>query len=683
MSPGRWWIALALLAAGSLLTGGAVAADAPAASAAAPPAIPAEKLTNASCLGCHDDDTLKKDDGTSVAIHADKFGASAHKRQECVACHADAKTTRHPKNALGPVAADACVECHEDELEAFKPSIHALKKGDGPQACEGCHGDVHEVLKQKDPNNSMSPVNQIRNCGQCHQGMMEGYLQSEHARALLVSGLNGAPGCTGCHGSHRIVQPGTTNSPTSHAKAPETCGNCHAGILAQWRGSAHGALWAAGKTGGPVCTTCHEAHAIKSPQSAAMRLQFPKECGSCHQELFETFHDSFHGKASSLGHASAAMCSDCHTAHRSLPASDARSSVNPANLAKTCGKCHEGAVNASFVTFDPHSNPRDPQRNAYVFWVWVFMTGLLLGVFAFFGAHDLLWLQRTLVGRLRGEFRTVHHSSGPYVRRFTSTQIWVHVTIVVSFLLLAATGLPLKFAGASWAPGLMKLLGGPEVAGFLHRVAAIVTFGYFAFHVLNMLYDMLVKKQRGYLWGWRSMVPQLADVKDFWANLKFFLYAGPRPRLDRWAYWEKFDYLAVFWGVAMIGFSGLMLWFPGFFTRFVPGWVLNAAYVVHSDEALLATGFIFLFHFFHTHLRPEAFPMDPVVFTGRMPLERFKEERPREYQRLVEEGRLESVLAPAPQPHELRRAYVFGAIAVAIGVALAVGIFVALLGTLR
>ena len=126
-----------------------------------------------------------------------------------------------------------------------------------------------------------------------------------------------------------------------------------------------------------------------------------------------------------------------------------------------------------------------------------------------------------------------------------------------------------------------------------------------------------------------------------------------------------------------------MLWFPGCFTRFLPGWVLNAAYIAHSDEALLATGFIFLFHFFHTHLRPESFPMDPVIFTGRMPLERFKEERPLEYQRLVAENRLDALLAPAPTQAELVRAYVFGFLAVAIGVALAVGIFVALLGGLH
>ena len=145
--------------------------------------------------------------------------------------------------------------------------------------------------------------------------------------------------------------------------------------------------------------------------------------------------------------------------------------------------------------------------------------------------------------------------------------------------------------------------------------------------------------------------------------MKYFFYLGPRPKFDRFTYWEKFDYLAVFWGVAIIGFSGLILWFPTAFTMVLPGWALNAAYIVHSDEALLATGFIFLFHFFHTHLRPEAFPMDPVIFIGSMPLERFKEERPREYERMVAQGTLEQHFVPPPKPYQMRRAYIFGFIA--------------------
>jgi hypothetical protein len=174
------------------------------------------------------------------------------------------------------------------------------------------------------------------------------------------------------------------------------------------------------------------------------------------------------------------------------------------------------------------------------------------------------------------------------------------------------------------------------------------------------------------------MVPNLKDGVDMFRMFRYFLYLGPRPKFDRFTYWEKFDYLAVFWGVAIIGISGLVLWFPTAATTVLPGWALNAAYVIHSDEALLATGFIFLFHFFHTHLRPEAFPMDTVIFTGRMPLETFKHERPLEHERMVREGKLEQMMVPAPTTAQLRGAYVFGFAAVAVGVALAAGIFWAL-----
>jgi cytochrome b subunit of formate dehydrogenase len=190
---------------------------------------------------------------------------------------------------------------------------------------------------------------------------------------------------------------------------------------------------------------------------------------------------------------------------------------------------------------------------------------------------------------------------------------------------------------------------------------------------------VVLKHERGLFWGPESMVPQWRDIKDLWANVRYFLYLGPHPEEDRWTYWEKFDYLAVFWGVMIIGLSGLMLWFPAFFTQFLPGWTINAALVIHSDEALLATGFIFVFHFFHTHLRPESFPMDPVVFLGRMPLEKFKEERPKEYQRMVEKGTLERNLRHPPTREELMWVYFVGFVALTIGLALAVFIFWALL----
>lgn len=136
------------------------------------------------------------------------------------------------------------------------------------------------------------------------------------------------------------------------------------------------------------------------------------------------------------------------------------------------------------------------------------------------------------------------------------------------------------------------------------------------------------------VFGPDSLVPSLQDGRDFVAHVKWFVGRGPRPQFDRWTYWEKFDYFAVFWGVLIIGVSGLVLWFPLFFCRFLPGWLINIAVIVHSDEALLAAGFIFTFHFFNTHFRPERFPMDTVIFSGRITKTELLNERMRWYDRL-------------------------------------------------
>jgi cytochrome b subunit of formate dehydrogenase len=633
------------------------------------------------CLGCHDDAALKSEDGKPMAVLADDFTRSAHRKVDCADCHDAAHGIRHPANPLGAVKPQVCQDCHADEFKAIAASIHGRRAaGDNAiKDCTGCHGSLHQVFKGGDPQSPLSPVNQIKTCGECHEDMMANYERSEHARALLKLGLTqAAPSCSSCHGKHDIRSKTDAAAKTNHARIPETCGSCHANILREWMGSAHGAALTAGREG-PVCTTCHESHAVKRPDSGAMRHAISDGCGNCHEKVTASFNDSFHGKATSLENKKAAACADCHTPHANLPASDPRSSIHRDNLGKTCGACHAN-VNASFLSFDPHADPTDPKRNFFVYLIWLGMTGLLLGVFGFFALHDLLWLQRALVGKLRGEFAGAHKKTGPHVRRFSTMQMATHVTIVTSFLLLAATGLPLKFADAPWAPGLMALVGGPQTAGFLHRFAAVVTFGYFAWHLGALAYAWIVKKERGFFWGPRSMVPQPRDLVDLWAMTKYFLYLGPRPKFDRFTYWEKFDYMGVFWGVAVIGISGLVLWLPTFFTQFLPGWALNAAYVIHSDEALLATGFIFMFHFFHTHMRPEAFPMDTVVFTGRMPLEVFKEERPLEYERLVAQGRLDEVMAPAPTAAERTRAYVFGFTTLTIGIVLAVFIFWGLLG---
>jgi cytochrome b subunit of formate dehydrogenase len=272
------------------------------------------------------------------------------------------------------------------------------------------------------------------------------------------------------------------------------------------------------------------------------------------------------------------------------------------------------------------------------------------------------------------------HRESQYVR-FTRLQRTLHVCMIVSFLSLALTGLSLKFSYTAWAATLSHLLGGFQTAGFIHRTAAVLMFGVFFTH----LYSLVQLKKREYkswramLFGPDTMLPTRQDWRQFVGTMKWFLGIGPRPQYGRWTYWEKFDYFAVFWGIAVIGLTGLTLWFPIFFTRFLPGSFINIATVIHSDEALLATGFIFTVHFFNTHLRPEKFPMDTVIFTGHMPLAELKRDKPLEYEALVASGRLEERLEE-PQPEIVVRVIrAFAWIALTIGFSVVVWIIYAML----
>ena len=254
-----------------------------------------------------------------------------------------------------------------------------------------------------------------------------------------------------------------------------------------------------------------------------------------------------------------------------------------------------------------------------------------------------------------------------HVRRFGLAERLLHGLLMFSFLGLGLTGLPLLFAEASWAAIMAGLVGGYGVTSVLHRIFATLMISLFAAHLARLLHRLYVKKELGILWGTDSLVPQPRDVTQMAQHFRWFVGLGPRPDFGRFTYWEKFDYWAVFWGMGVIGGSGLMLWFPGLFARFLPGWVFNVAFVVHGEEALLATMFIFTVHFFNGHLRPEKFPMDTVIFTGRTSLEGFRHERPAEYAALISSGKLDALLVPPPAPRILLAGRIVGSIAVLLG----------------
>jgi cytochrome b subunit of formate dehydrogenase len=183
--------------------------------------------------------------------------------------------------------------------------------------------------------------------------------------------------------------------------------------------------------------------------------------------------------------------------------------------------------------------------------------------------------------------------NGRYFVRFTRQQRYMHAALFTSFLGLAATGLVMRFSESFWARKFAAGVGGFGAILFLHKLCAIVLTIAFLIHVKEVFQRGLLRREKGIFWGSTSMVANWKDVKDLFGHMRWFLGLGPKPQFERYAYWEKFDYWAVFWGMIIIGFSGYAMWFAPFFAHFLPGWALNAVLIIHSEEGLLAILFIF------------------------------------------------------------------------------------------
>ncbi len=273
---------------------------------------------------------------------------------------------------------------------------------------------------------------------------------------------------------------------------------------------------------------------------------------------------------------------------------------------------------------------------------------------------------------VRAEATTNPGGEEKYYLRFTREQRLMHAVLFTTFLGLAATGLPIRFSQSFWARKLAAAVGGFGAILFLHKLCAVVLTIAFLLHVKEVMRRGLIHREKGVFWGPNSMVANWKDAKDLGGHMRWFVGLGPRPKFDRYAYWEKFDYWAVFWGMVVIGFSGYAMWFAPFFAHFLPGWALNAVLVIHSDEALLAVLFIFSIHFVNTHLRPDSFPMDMVIFTGVESEEEFKQKRPLEYEREIGKGTLEKKRAEAPPLWFVTFARIVGFTAIFIGLTLLV-----------
>ncbi len=613
-----------------------------------------------------------------------------HQRVACGACHTGVTVFPHEPQAARRVT---CGRCHAAQDSLWRRGVHgphagaprAVVPGGGSDSaggakgagvaggvssgagCVDCHGG-HAVARAGFLPTPAGRLHMREACARCHPAQVS-------TAALDVHGDTIA--CTRCHGTHDmppVPDPATRRVDVRLARA---CTACHATEGKSYWADIHGrtvvrqALGRLPITGdtAATCISCHGEHGIRRANDPTWRFAVADACTRCHSAYGSTYRDSYHGQASRVGSTKAAGCADCHTPHNVRPASDTTSSVAPAKEIQTCRRCHSEA-RGRFAGYQPHADPRNRRKNPGLFYVWAFMTSVLTGTMLVWGAHTLLWYRRTSIERRRamGEGRwhprggqlpldAALRGGGPYVWRFNLIFRVIHAMIVATFFVLVITGLPLRFSCAAWAPGLMHLLGGATRAGLAHRTAGLLVFGYFALYAGYVTWRAWREPRSVRRWlGSDSVILQLQDVRDVATMIKWFFGRGPQPRFGRYSYMEKFDYFAELWGVGAIGFTGLMLWQPEFFARFFPGILFNVAIIIHSYEAMIATAFIFTIHFFNVHLRPDKWPLDAVMFTGRATVHYMEEEHPRVVERFAPglaaaAPRSRAIVdAPAPPP---------------------------------
>lgn len=588
--------------------------------------------------------------------HYQKIKAGELNAPICSDCHSKHKvlSPRNPDSKVSVANLDAvCSRCHI----GYEQSIHTPKAHNDQRLkfCVACHTGHMTDMAIAESVVFKKSIGGI--CLTCHEETLGATLGSAHKDIhavqmdLLKKGES--PTCGTCH--------------QYHYKAPEhqefssikrECGDCHPKEKEAYETSAHYISRSKGHPEAPDCKTCHHDKRINKADEDFKGQSVTKLCGTCHgnrevtmkfqlnPDVLKGYNTSYHGQMYQLGYQGEryATCVSCHDNHHILPSDHPDSTIAKKNLLTTCSKCHPDA-NENFIGYLTHYSPMSEVPNPFLHIIDIFMRLLLIGTLSVFGIHTLLWFFRLLIKRIKEGPIKKKPLSAKRVSRFNPRERILHLLVVLSFLTLAGTGLPLKYSHTGLANWVANNIVGFNMAALLHRIAGITLLVTFAYHVFTLIHKAFIKKEKGIFWGPDSLVPNLTDFKVFFHHMLYFLHIKKtEPEFDRWTYWEKFDYFAVFWGNFIIGSSGLTLMFPEFFTRNFPGWMINAAHIIHSEEALLATAFIFTVHFFNTHLRPGAIPLDDVIFSGQLSEEKFEEERSLEYKRLKEAGKYENQL---------------------------------------
>lgn len=362
------------------------------------------------CMTCHSDENLTRVvDGKEQSLYVDPndIQHSAHKDNSCIKCHTDISEFNDPI-CIESGRVD-CSICHANEVDEWELSQHSRERMAGnydAPYCTDCHGS-HNVLKKTDKNSPTFSRNVPQLCGKCHSpdgvakgmevdetGIVKDYSQSIHGR-LLETGLTVTASCVDCHSAHRELPSDDPLSFVHRDNVGETCAKCHLGIYEQFTKSIHHPSVADTDKELPGCQDCHQAHTIKRTEQMTFRQEIIDQCGRCHEDVTNTYFDTFHGKVSKLGSSITAECADCHGSHNILPTYNPKSTLHRNNIIETCQTCHENS-NRKFVGYLTHATHHDKDKYPFLYYTFWFMTILLATTFLFFGIHTLLWLPRGL-----------------------------------------------------------------------------------------------------------------------------------------------------------------------------------------------------------------------------------------------------------------------------------------------
>lgn len=662
------------------------------------------------CALCHGEESLWSGDQRRLYVPQSSLSEDVHALRgvNCHDCHGgDASTLDLRRAHATTVAADdgylvfrtslddvlqACGDCHSSAQLDLRKSVHArAERASESEAgtvlsCGRCHGEkTHGMLPVDDPRSPVNLQQQIETCGGCHRHDRDSYRRTVHGVGLFESGLVIAAVCADCHGAHAIYYAADERSSLNTANVGNTCGDCHEGIGDQIRASVHGRPVSNPQASegerleqqrrNPVCTDCHQGHRLAKTSTGEYRLQVTNYCGNCHGELTGRYAMSTHGELTELGYSPAAKCPDCHGAHAILAVDDPQGPLaSGANRLATCRQCHTHAVK-NFSQFDPHADHKNAEKYPTLHMVYATTHGIFFAFMLFFVIHAFLWFVRSFVSVLQGgRHRTL--VAGQYViARFTPLNRFFYIALLISFLGLTATGLPLKFSTQSWAHAYVRALGGFEYTSVWHRIFGVTALVCVAGYLVCAVRSLWLRRHRGVkwrtiLWGPDSPIPCWRDVRDLFGMARWFFGMGPKPKFERWTYWEKYDYWMACIACLLVGTTGLMMWYPNAFCRIISGHTLNLARVIHVELAVLTTSFLFIFHFFHTHFRPEKFPLDLSSVTGLVDESHLREHRPEYLARLEESQALAEMRRPAPSRRRLWLTFLAAAVVFAAGLGL-------------